>query len=123
MKRKRKEMRAGDRVRAALPVDLGSAKGVTRDVSASGAFFETDAAYAVGSAVRFAIDLQTPWGPARFDCRGRIVRLERRDGTVGVAVRFSDSKPDIGAGPRMRERVKPAARRQHARRPRAKHRA
>ncbi len=77
-------------MRAALPVDLGRAKGVTRDVSASGAFFETDAHCKVGSPVRFAIQLATPWGPAHFDCRGTIVRVERHEGTVGVAVQFRE---------------------------------
>jgi hypothetical protein len=63
---------------------------VTRDVSASGAFFETEAHCRVGSPVRFAIQLATPWGPAHFDCRGKIVRVERHDGTVGVAVQFEE---------------------------------
>ena len=89
--RKRKYKRSEKRVRARLAVDLGRAKGVTRDVSASGAFFETDVSYKVGGRVRFAIDLATPWGPAHFDCRGKIVRLEKHDGVVGVAVRFSDA--------------------------------
>ena len=87
--RKRKYQRSEKRVRARIAVDLGRAKGMTRDVSASGAFFETDASYKVGNRVRFAIDLATPWGPAHFDCRGKIVRLEKHDGTVGVAVQFS----------------------------------
>ena len=70
--------------------------GLTRDVSASGAFFETDASYRVGNVVRFAINLDTPWGPAQFDYRGKIVRLERHDGTVGVAVRGpSDLPPPV----------------------------
>jgi hypothetical protein len=102
--KKRKYARSEKRVRAALPVDLGRAKGVTRDVSASGAFFETDVTYKVGSGVRFAIDLATPWGPARFDCSGKIVRLEKHNGTVGVAVRFSDAvaPPARAAAPRRR---------------------
>ena len=94
-KNKRKYQRSEKRVRARLAVDLGRAQGVTRDVSASGAFFETDVSYKVGSRVRFAIDLATPWGPANFDGRGKIVRLERHDGTVGVAVRFTG--PEIAA--------------------------
>ena len=88
--RKRKYERREKRVRARLAVDLGRAKGVTRDVSASGAFFETDVSYKVGSRVRFAIDLATPWGPAHFDCRGKIVRVERHDRTIGVAVQFCE---------------------------------
>lgn len=101
---KRKEHRRAGRVDASLPVDLGGAQGMTRDVSASGAFFETDASYTVGSEVRFAIDLDTPWGPAHFDCRGTIVRLERRDGTVGVAVRFTDSDTHAIPSPAPRRR-------------------
>lgn len=104
MKRMTKEKRRQERVSASLAVDLGKARGMTRDVSASGAFFETGAAYAVGNRIRFAIDLDTPWGPARFDCRGRIVRLERRDGTVGVAVRFTDSEQRPGSSPARRRR-------------------
>ncbi len=87
---KRAYHRREKRVPAALPVQLGSAKGVTRDVSRSGAFFETDAKCKVGSPVHFAIRLETPWGPAHFDCRGRIVRVERHDRTMGVAVQFSE---------------------------------
>lgn len=102
--RKRKEHRREERVGASLPVDLGGATGLTRDVSASGAFFETDASYTVGSEVLFAIDLDTPWGPAHFDCRGTIVRLERRDGTVGVAVRFTDSDTHAIPSPAPRRR-------------------
>ena len=100
---KKKYKRSEKRVRARLAVDLGRAKtGVTRDVSASGAFFETDVSYKVGSRVRFAIDLATPWGPAHFDCKGRIVRLEKHDGTVGVAVRFADSDLPAAAPARRR---------------------
>lgn len=90
--KKRNYQRREKRVPAALPVDLGRAKGVTRDVSASGAFFETDAKCKVGSAVRFAIRLATPWGPAHFDCRGTIVRVERHEGTMGVAVQFREEE-------------------------------
>ncbi len=101
--RKRKYERSEKRVRARLAVDLGRAKtGVTRDVSASGAFFETDVSYKVGSRVRFAIDLATPWGPAHFDCKGKIVRLEKHHGVVGVAVQFSDA--DLPAAAQARRR-------------------
>ena len=102
--RKRKYKRTEKRVRARLAVDLGRAKGVTRDVSASGAFFETDVSYKVGGRVRFAIDLATPWGPAHFDCRGKIVRLERHHGTVGVAVRFVGPGDVPAAAPSARRR-------------------
>jgi hypothetical protein len=86
------EQRGEQRVRAALRVALAdNASGVTRDVSASGMFFETDAAYERGSAIDFRIDMDTPGGPMVLSCRGQIVRVERRQTTVGVAVRFLES--------------------------------
>ncbi len=88
--KKRNYHRREKRLRASLPVQLGPAKGVTRDVSTSGAFFETDAHCKVGSPVHFAIRLETPWGPAHFDCEGTIVRVERHDRMMGVAVQFSE---------------------------------
>ena len=90
MKRKAPEQRRQERLGAALPVRLGKAAGTTRDVSASGVFFETDAAYHRGSRIHFEINLETPWGKAVCDCNGRIVRVERHDGSVGIAVQFSE---------------------------------
>lgn len=90
MKRKKKEQRRDRRVSAALPVKLGRGGGLTRDVSASGLFLETDASYAVGSTVSLMLDLDTPWGRVMFNCRGRIVRRESHDHRMGVAVQFVD---------------------------------
>ena len=105
MKRVHSEIRRGERLGAALAVNLGKKSGVTRDVSASGIFFETDAAYRKGSEIRFELDLDTPWGKAKCDCRGTIVRVERHDGTVGIAVQFSDAEPQARpAPPRQRAR-------------------
>lgn len=97
MKRKRKDKRREERVTAALPVATASGKGVTRDVSASGVFFETDAAYAVGSPIRFVLNLDTPWGKVMFKCDGKIVRVESHDRKVGVAVQFAESRLAPGA--------------------------
>ena len=82
---------------AALPLDLGGAAGVARDVSASGMFFETDASYAIGSSISIALALDTPWGKVMVKCQGKIVRVESHDRKVGVAVQFTDSTLDPGA--------------------------
>lgn len=112
MKRKHKDARKQPRLGATLRVKLGRISGVTRDVSASGVFFETDAAYAVGSKIHFEIKLDTPWGEAMCDCNGRIVRVQRHDGSVGIAVQFSDAKPRTPpAKPRRRPKQAPARRR------------
>lgn len=84
---KRKE----ERVSASLPVDLGNATGITRDVSASGVYFEVDATYALGSEIGFAVELDTSSGKMILRCEGEIVRIEPRDKRVGVAVRIFDS--------------------------------
>ena len=88
---KTKDHRSEERVRAALPVNLGNASGTTRDVSASGIFFETDAAYAIGNSIRFSVDLDTPGGRMVLKCSGEIVRLEPQDERVGVAVQITES--------------------------------
>jgi hypothetical protein len=109
MKRKRqqkaREKRRDKRVGAALPVDVGPATGITRDVSASGMYFETDASYSVGSPVNIALSLDTPWGKVMFRCDGKIVRVESHDRKVGVAVQFIESKLDA----RQRARKRRAA--------------
>ena len=78
-------------VSAALPVDLGTATGITSDVSASGVFFETDATYALASEISFAVQLETPGGTMMLRCKGEIVRIEPRGSRVGVAVKITES--------------------------------
>jgi hypothetical protein len=75
-----------------MPVHLGdSLTGVTRDVSASGIFFETDCRFAKGSPIRFTIDIEAPAGKMALDCQGEIVRVEERADRVGVAVKILES--------------------------------
>ena len=85
------EQRRDERVPAALRVSVDGAVGLTRDVSASGIFFETDAAYAPGSDIRFTVDIGTPGGDMVLSCHGNIVRVEHRGSKVGVAVRITES--------------------------------
>lgn len=99
MKRKKNEKRKGKRVSAALPVAVEGMPAMARDVSATGIFLETDANYALGSAVNVELDLDTPWGKVMFQCQGRIVRVEHRDEKVGVAVHFTDSESPLGLRP------------------------
>lgn len=106
MKRKPPEKRRQQRLGAALPVRLGKAAGVTRDVSASGVFVETDVAYHRGSRIHFEIDLETPWGGAVCDCDGKIVRVERHDRSVGIAVQFAGA--NTPARPTAKTRAGPA---------------
>jgi hypothetical protein len=84
------EKRKGERVCTALPVALGGTMGVTRDVSASGVFFEMDTLFAVGSLVRFTVEVATPARKMILNCEGDVVRTEARDTGIGLAVRITD---------------------------------
>ena len=82
---KRKEVR----VLATRPVRVGRVIGVTRNVSASGVFFETNVDYAVGSKVNFVIELEgLREERSMLTCQGEIVRVEHRDGKVGIAAKI-----------------------------------
>jgi hypothetical protein len=81
-------LRQEERVNATLPIILGRGTGVTRNVSASGVFFETNLDYAPESEIRFAIQLDAPGGKMMLKGQGQIVRVERRNGKVGVAAKI-----------------------------------
>jgi len=91
VERREHEKRKDERIFAALPVDLGTATGTTRDVSASGVFFEIDANYRLGSKIEFAVEMDTPGGKMLLKCEGEIVRIEPRGARVGVAVKIAES--------------------------------
>lgn len=91
--------RNASRLKNELPIlmDFGGS-GVTRDISPSGVFFETDAAYTVGSTVHFAIEIVSIAGQMRMECSGTIVRLEKQATKVGVAVKFHSQRLKSAAG-------------------------
>jgi len=70
---------------------MENATGVTRDMSASGAFFWISGTYAIGEEISFSIELKTAGGRMIWKCRGEVLRTEPRDDTVGVAVRITES--------------------------------
>jgi hypothetical protein len=86
--------RKDERIVTALPVKLGEAVGLTRDVSAAGIFFEIDAACTVGSVVSFEVELETPTGKIMLRCKGNIIRTEPCNNKLGVAVRITESVLD-----------------------------
>jgi hypothetical protein len=76
-----------------LSIALAQATGVSRNVSASGIYFETEAG-ALGDSkiLRFAIDFRNPQGmPVRMRCAARVVRIEPLGSErIGVAARFEE---------------------------------
>jgi hypothetical protein len=90
------EQRRDERLPTELAVDLGGTSGITRNVSASGMYFETSLPYAVGSEIDFSVDLDTPRGKLALKCRGEIVRVTPQGGKVGVAVKIIASAMESG---------------------------
>ncbi|POA19880.1 MULTISPECIES: PilZ domain-containing protein [unclassified Pseudomonas] len=70
----------------------GGSEGVTRDISASGLYFETDSEQQVGSLIDFEIELDTPGGPMKFKAQGQIVRIEPQGGRTGAGVKLLASR-------------------------------
>ena len=83
--RKRADVRAG----AGLPTSLEKATGITRDISAVGAFFWISGKHLVGEAISFSIGLKTDWGPMAWVCHGEVLRTERRGTDNGALVKIT----------------------------------
>lgn len=76
-----------------LPVRLqGGASGTTRDLSASGIYFETDVEPVQDSPLSFSVEFKSGTGGMALRCQAQVVRVERLDGKVGVAARILESK-------------------------------
>ncbi len=87
-----KAPRREERERKTLPVKVSgdNLKGVTRDLSPSGVYFETSSSFQVGSMISLTIDFNSPQG-MQLECEGTIVRVEGRGpNRVGVAVRMNN---------------------------------
>ena len=76
-----------------MPVTLEHGGGITRNVSSSGVFFETDQLLTPSAAINFSLEFENaPAGPLRLKCEGRIVRVEQQVGKIGVAATITSSR-------------------------------
>jgi len=89
------DKRREERVAVALPIFLADATGITRDVSASGIFFEINTRFAVGDPVNFTVEFDAPDGKRLLRCEGNIVRTEQRDDRTGVAIQVIESSMGV----------------------------
>jgi acyl-coenzyme A thioesterase PaaI-like protein len=85
-----------------LAVAFEGGHGVTRDVSASGLYFETDSPCTLGGAISFSVNFDSPAGKMALKCRGRVVRVERNEGRMGVAVNVVESMIEVVEGGAVR---------------------
>ena len=97
------ERRRAPRFRIDIRVELEEGMGLTRDVSLSGVYFETEQLFAPGEQVSLIMVLErvSAGRPIRLQCEGRVVRVSSFDKRTGVAVaisgyRFGPSGRPIG---------------------------
>ena len=81
------QKRSAPRYRLEVPVVLDEGTGVTRDISSSGIYLKTRELLVPGDCVRFSFVLEfvVPDGPLHFNCKGRVLRVEKIGDEYGVA--------------------------------------
>ncbi len=83
------EQRTETRQQVILPVDLSTGgRGLTRNISASGLFIETDCAQQPGGVMDFEITLPSSGFSLKLVAQGQVVRVETGGKRFGVAVRL-----------------------------------
>lgn len=86
-KSKRKE----DRIPSEHLVSFGNEIGTTRNISASGMYFEIGASSVPGRQIDFTVEFDSPGGSLLLKCSGEVIRIEPHNGKIGVAVKILKS--------------------------------
>lgn len=86
-----KYARGADRFDTELPVDVGGVQGLTRNICATGVYFETEVKQETGSRVQFTVEVNVRGEKSKMVCEGEVVRVEQHDGRVGIAVKLVSS--------------------------------
>lgn len=76
------------RIGSMLPTVVNGVAGVTRDISASGAYIVQDGQCDFGSRIDFCISLDTPGGKLQLCCEGQVVRVDKIDAHYGLGVKI-----------------------------------
>lgn len=80
--------RAAARFDTALEVDVEGLTARTRNISASGVYFETDADLPIGSVLNLSVQFTHGGRTHMLTCEGEVVRVTDADGRHGVAARL-----------------------------------
>lgn len=102
--------RSADRFATELAVEIDGVHGLTRNISATGIYFEANLAPAQGSRVSFTVEVMVRGEKLKLVCDGEVVRVEENDGVLGIAAKlensfFSDAPEAIDAKPTHRNRI------------------
>lgn len=83
----RYEKRSARRHPLSVPVVFETGKGRTRDMSATGIYFETESEVELGP-IQFAVTLDTSGDHELLQCEGQVIRIDERPAWRGVAARI-----------------------------------
>ncbi len=102
--------RGADRFDTELPVEIGCVHGLTRNISESGIYFETEMTPETGSRVNFTVEVNVRGQKLKLACEGQVVRIDQSSGVVGIAAKllssfFSDAAEVIDVDARSRNAI------------------
>jgi PilZ domain len=84
------ERRSAVRYPLSWPVILEDGTGMTRDISSSGVYFETDRELECGAVIDFGLVLpEAADTPCYLSCQGEVVRVERYGPRLAMAIKFT----------------------------------
>lgn len=84
-------LRAADRFASELPLHINGVDGLTKNVSATGVYFETTVQAEPGSRVNFVVEVLINGQNVNMVCAGQVVRVEQKNDKVGIAVKLTSS--------------------------------
>src|SRR2546426_8168866 len=89
--RKTRRQTRSPRHRLVAPIELPNGRGLVRNISNSGLFFELAEPLELGRTLHVSLILNDlhPMPPVQLEAAGRVVRGERLDGKAGLAVEFT----------------------------------
>ncbi|MEY3107505.1 MAG: hypothetical protein RIT35_1683 [Pseudomonadota bacterium] len=77
-----------DRIEASLPVFVNAKTGLTKDINSTGLFFEINEEHTPGSKINLEVEINTNQGLITLICQGEVVRVEKKDGKLGVGAKI-----------------------------------
>jgi len=108
------QKRRHERVASAIAFSLeDGTTAITRDISPSGVYFESDGGLAVGTVLRFDLGFDSASGGLMLRCVARVVRVNQENGKNGVAAEIIESRlerKDPASEERVSSRIRSAVR-------------
>lgn len=83
--------RDSDRLDTRLPLEIDGIQGLTRNLSATGIYFETQLVQEPGSRVHVTVEVDFRGEKLKLVCEGEVVRVEYHPGGLGIAARLENS--------------------------------